>query len=316
MKRFILSLLIGTFILFGVSAQPQKSWRKMKQNINFIVASDLDKRGCYDQKVIAELMGEVAKRVKPAAIISTGDTHHGNGVKSATDDDWKERFEDIYTHPKLQIDWYATLGNHEHRGNIQGVIDYSRVNPNWNMPSPYYTKVFEKGGVTIRFVILDTPSLIEKYRKSNKYSGAGREDKSTQIEWLDSVLSQAKEDWVVVIGHHPIYADTKKSKSERSDLKSAINNTLRKYNNVEMYICGHIHNFQHLRSKSGNIDYIVNSSASESRSVKMTSRTKYCSPETGFSVIAAGKKSLALYMIDRNGNILHTVKRTNKNSSK
>ena len=311
MKRSFLTIRAIIFVTSGLFAHNPKVWRKLKQNVNFIVANDLDKGGCYDQQVIAKLMGEVAAKIKPECVIAVGDTHHGNGVKSATDDDWKERFEDIYTHPKLKIDWYAALGNHEHRGNIQGVIDYAKVNPHWNMPARYYTHVFKKGGITIRIVVLDTTSLIEKYRKSEKYPETDSEDQSIQLEWLDSTLSKAKEDWVIVFGHHPIYADTKKNKSERSDLKSAINNTLRKYNNVEMYICGHIHNFQHLRSKSksSNIDYIVNSSASESRSVKRTSRSIFCSPETGFSVITVGKKSMALHMVDKNGNILHSVKR-------
>ena len=309
MKKLFLSIIAVIVVASGATAHNPKAWRKMKQDINFIVASDLDKRNCYDQQVIAELMGEMAKKIKPKAVIVTGDAHHGNGVKSAHDDDWKERFEDIYTHPKLQIDWYSTLGNHEHRGNIQGVVDYSKVNPNWNMPAPYYTKVFTKGCVSIRFVVLDTPSLIEKYRESDKYANAGREDMSVQQEWLDKVLKGAEEDWVVVIGHHPIHADTKKSKSERTDMRKNVDNILRKHKNVEMYICGHIHNFQHLRDKGSRIDYIVNSSASEGRSVKYTKRTKYCSPETGFSVLTASKQKLMLHMIDKNGNVLHTVKR-------
>ena len=41
-----------------------------------------------------------------------------------------------------------------------------------------------------------------------------------QLAWLDSVLTTAKEDWVLVIGHHPIYADTDKSESERTDLQN------------------------------------------------------------------------------------------------
>jgi metallophosphoesterase superfamily enzyme len=309
MKKLILSIIAVIVVALGASAHNPKAWRKLKQNVNFILASDLDKRGCYDQQVIANLMGEMAKKVKPEAIFISGDAHHGNGVKSAHDDDWKERFEDIYTHPKLQIDWYSTLGNHEHRGNIQGVIDYSKVNPNWNMPAPYYTKAFKRGGVTIRFIVLDTPSLIEKYRHSKNYAAADREDKSRQLEWLDAELSKAKEDWVVVIGHHPIHADTKKSKSERTDMRNTVDKVLRRHKCVDMYICGHIHNFQHLRDKKSHIDYIVNTSASESRSVKQTKRTKYCSPSTGFSVLTASKRHLALHMIDRNGNVLHTVKR-------
>ena len=119
-------------------------------------------------------------------------------------------------------------------------------------------------------------------------------------------MSSAKEDWVIVAGHHPILADTKKSKSEREDIQKAVESILRQHSNVDMYICGHIHTFQHLRRRSTDIDYVVNASAAESRSVRMTRRTKYCSEEPGFSVITAGKKSLQVHMIDKNGNVLHT----------
>ena len=36
---------------------------------------------------------------------------------------------------------------------------------------------------------------------------------------------------------------------------------LHKYNNVAIYACGHIHNFQHIQKKGDNIDYVVNSSS-------------------------------------------------------
>ena len=40
---------------------------------------------------------------------------------------------------------------------------------------------------------------------------------------------QAKEDWVVVIGHHPIYAETSKDDSERSDMQKRLDPILRKH---------------------------------------------------------------------------------------
>jgi metallophosphoesterase superfamily enzyme len=310
MKRFFLSLIAILFIVTGTNAHNPNEFRKLKQKINFILASDLDRSGCYDQKIIADMMATVAAKIKPECIISTGDTHHGKGVKSATDTRWKSHFEDIYSHKKLQIDWMPAIGNHEYRGNVQGLLDYSKVNPRWTITDRYYTRVFKKGGVSIRFVMLDTTPLIAKYRDSQKYSDAAEQDRSDQLDWLKKVLSEAKEDWVIVAGHHPILADTKKNKSERLDMEKSVDKILRKHSNVDMYICGHIHTFQHLRRRSSNIDYVVNASAAESRSVKITSRTKFCSEEPGFSVITVGKKSLQLHMIDKNGNILHTIKRT------
>lgn len=177
------------------------------------------------------------------------------------------------------------------------------------MPERYYTEVFESKGTSVRLVVIDTTPIIDKYHKRDKYADINAQDKEQQLEWLDSVLSKANEDWVVVVGHHPIHADTKKNKIERTDMRNTVDKVLRRHDNVAMYVCGHIHNFQHLRDKSSNIDYIVNSSAALSRSVKMTKRTIYCSHETGFSVLSANEKSLSLYMLDKNGNILHTVKR-------
>lgn len=308
MKRVLLSLVAIAFVLSGATAQTPKSWRKLKQDINFLWASDLGKNGCYDQQVIANVMGEMAKKIKPECIISTGDTHHGSGVKSVDDPRWQTNYEDIYAH--LGLDWYAVLGNHEYRGDSQAMIGYNQVNPSWNVPARYYTMVFAKGGVTIRFVMLDTTPMIEKYRTDDKYPDARYQDYKTQLAWLDKTLSEATEDWVVVAGHHPIHAYTKKSKQEREDMRSTVNEILLRHNNVAMYLCGHIHSFQHLRDKNSNIDYVINSSASLSRDVKPTKRTIYCSPEAGFSVISASKSTLCVHMIDKNGNVLNTVKRT------
>lgn len=310
MKKSLLSIIAILFVASGAFAHNPKAWRKLRQDINIFWASDLDRGGCFDQQVIANLMGEMAGKIKPECIISTGDTHHGNGVKSATDDDWQEHLIEMYNHRNLaKLDWWAVTGNHEYRGNSQALIDYSKVNPHWRMPAKYYTMVFKKGGATIRFVMLDTTPLIDRYRESNKYPDAKHQDKEAQLEWLDKVLSEATEDWVIVAGHHPVYADTKKPKIERDDMKKAINSTLRKHK-VAMYICGHIHSFQHIRRKGYDIDYLVNSSASWARDVKKTKDMQYCSNEAGFSVITASKKRLSVHMIDKNGNILHTVNKT------
>ncbi len=310
MKKLLLSIIAILFVASGAFAHNPKAWRKLRQDINIFWASDLDRGGCFDQQVIANLMGEMAGKIKPECIISTGDTHHGNGVKSTTDDDWQEHLIEMYNHRNLaKLDWWAVTGNHEYRGNSQALIDYSKVNPHWRMPAKYYTMVFKKGGATIRFVMLDTTPLIEKYRESNKYPDARHQDKEAQLEWLDKVLSEATEDWVIVAGHHPVYADTKKPRIERDDMKKAINSILRKHK-VAMYICGHIHSFQHIRRKGYDIDYLVNSSASWARDVKKTKDMQYCSNEAGFSVITASKKRLSVHMIDKNGNILHTVNKT------
>ena len=297
--------------VWAVFAQGPSEWKALEKPLNFYLANDLGRNGYYDQKPIAELMGQMAENVDIEAVVAAGDVHHFEGVRSVNDPLWMTNYELVYSHPELMIPWYPILGNHEYRGNTQAVLDYSQVSARWEMPARYYTKVLENDDITVRLVMIDTAPLLDKYRKdTEKYPDACKQDMDKQLAWLDSVLTSAKEDWVLVVGHHPIYADTDKNDSERLDMEKRVDSILRKHNNVNMYLCGHIHNFQHVRVPGSNIDYITNTSGSLSRKVNPIEGTVFCSPEPGFSIVSADKKTLELRMIDKQGNVLHTVKRS------
>ena len=303
----LLSAALALVCAFSVAAQDKIE----KGDINLIVVSDLGRNGYYDQKGVASTMGLVAEKIGPDAVLALGDTHHYEGVQSVSDPLWMTNYELIYSHPELMVHWYPVCGNHEYRGSTQAVLDYSAISRRWDMPARYYTKVFgDKDEATVRIVFIDTAPLIDKYRKNNAtYPDACRQDPEAQLEWLDKTLADATEDWVVVVGHHPIYAFTDKPDSERSDLQKRVDPILRKHK-ADMYICGHIHNFQHVRVPGSNIDYITNTSGSLSRKVNPIEGTVFCSPEPGFSIVSADKKTLELRMIDKQGNVLHTVTRS------
>ena len=163
--------------------------------------------------------------------------------------------------------------------------------------------------MTIRLVFIDTAPLIDKYREENdKYPDVCKQDMQRQLDWIDSVLTVNKATWTVVMGHHPMYAQTSKDDIERENLQERLNPILKKHH-VDMYIAGHIHNFQHIRQKDSDIDYIVNSSASLSRNVEPMDGTVFCSSATGFSVCSASATDLKLYMLDKDGKVLHVVER-------
>ena len=291
MKKIFLLLFVA--LLGNLATAQITDYSVFDKKFNFYVANDLGRNGYYDQKTIAELMGVMAE----------------NGVRSVNDPLWMTNYELIYSHPELMIDWFPLLGNHEYRGNTQAVQDYSNVSRRWTMPARYYTKTFADKDMTIRVVWIDTAPLIDKYRNEKEtYPDACKQDYQQQLAWIDSVLTSAKEDWIIVAGHHPIYAETPKDESERLDMQARLDPILRKHK-VDMYICGHIHNFQHVRVPGSNIDYITNSSGSLSRKVKPIEGTVFCSPASGFSIVSANKKTLELRMIDKDGNVLHTVTR-------
>lgn len=303
-RRILFAVVI---LLSGFSAWSQT--KIQKGDLNFIVANDLGRNSYYEQKAVAATMGEVAEQLGPDAVLALGDIHHYGGVQSVSDPLWYTNYELIYSHPELMVNWYPICGNHEYRGNTQAVVDYSNVSRRWCMPSRYYTKVFEDNGTTIRIVFLDTAPLIGKYRKkTDTYPDAALQNPQEQLQWLEKTLSEASEDWIVVVGHHPIYADTDKSESERTDMQRNVDTILRKHN-VDMYICGHIHNYQHIRRQDSSIDYVVNTSASLTRKPGKTPDTKFCSDAPGFSVLTADSHSLRLNLLDKDGMVIYTVER-------
>ena len=310
LRKNIITLFMALAVVAVSFAQTPESWKALEKPLNFYLANDLGRNGYYDQKPIAELMGNMAETVDIECVIAAGDIHHFEGVRSVNDPLWMTNYELIYSHPELMIPWYSILGNHEYRGSTQAVMDYSTISARWNMPDRYYTFAMENDGVTVRFVMVDTAPLLDKYREdTEKYPDACKQDMDKQLEWIDSVLTAAKEDWVLVVGHHPIYAETGKDESERLDLQKRLDSILRKHKNVDMYLCGHIHNFQHIRKDDSKIDYVVNTSGSLSRKVKPIDGTKFCSSDTGFSLICADKKEINLHMINKEGKVIYTVSR-------
>ncbi len=307
------TLLVTAVILFGLSAGAQihEDWQELKAPVNLIVANDLGRNGYYEQKPIAELMGDMGEIIGPDAVIALGDVHHFEGVQSIDDPLWMTNYETIYSHPELMIDWFPICGNHEYRGNTQAVLDYSNVSRRWNMPAKYYSKTFRGKGTSMKVIFLDTTPIIDKYFNDKEgYPDASGQDVNAQLQWLDKELANATEDWIIVAGHHPIYADTPKDDSERKDMQSKVDAIIKKHN-VDMYICGHIHNFQHI--KRNGIDYIVNSSGSLSREkVNTIDGTVFTSGSAGFSMIGADNTKLTLSMIDNNGNVIHKVERSKK----
>ncbi len=314
LKKHLLSValvLAASLIATSLQAQNPEAWEKLKADINLYMANDLGRNGYYQQRPIAELMGTMAETIGPECVIAAGDIHHFNGVASTSDPLWMTNYETIYAHPELMLDWFPILGNHEYRGNTQAVLDYAKVSRRWMMEDRYYTRTFTDDSTSLRVIFIDTTPLISRYQEdSDTYPDACKQDAQKQLAWLDATLRDAKEDWVIVVGHHPIYAETSKSDTERADMQRLVLPILKKYGNVDIYACGHIHNFQHIRMPGDNIDYVVNSSASLSRKVSETTGTVFCSPVEGFSIFAANKNNLKMYMIDASGNVLHTIEKS------
>ena len=306
MKRIFLWLL-PIVILSGINAQ-----NKSESEIKFIVASDMGRLGDSEQKTIAGLMARCVDEYDIDFIAVAGDPIHDNGVVSVDDEEWNVKIENIYNDPVLHsIPWYIVSGNHEYNGNVQAILDYSEVSVRWQAPARYFSmrKHIKEGDNEkyVLFVFIDTTPLIDKYRsiddKETKYSDAGEQCMETQLVWLDSVLVTSNDLWKIVIGHHPVYAKTNKSKSERTDMQARVGTILEKHN-VDFYICGHIHNFQHINPEGSNVNYIVNSSASQSRPIHKIDEVAgvlFTNPDPGFTIFTVSEEEVRFFFVNHKG---------------
>jgi len=312
------SLLIAFVLLINVSTSLFAQATVAKKPVvvdysgyNFIIANDLGRNGYFDQKQIAATMGTMAENVDVKFVVAAGDIHHFNGVASVSDPLWMTNYELIYSHPSLMLDWYPICGNHEYRGNTQAVLDYSKISRRWVMPSRYYTMVKKVDkNTSIRLVFIDTTPLIDKYRNdSANYPDAYKQDYKAQLHFIDSVLAVSTEKWKIVIGHHPVYAQTKKEDTERSDIQARLDPILRKYK-VDFYVCGHIHNFQHIKQADSPVNYFVNSSASGARPVEAITGTQFCSNKSGFAICSTTDNAFMLSFIDATGKAIYSYSKT------
>jgi len=280
---------------------PEKSY-------NFFVIGDWGRSGEYNQKETGEQMNNYAEEFHPKFIISTGDNFYENGVASIDDPQWNSSFENVYSGANLQRDWYVILGNHDYRGNPQAEIDYSKKSRRWNMPSRYYSMVEKiNDSVSILFVYLDTNPFIAKYqKKKERYADLGTQDTTKQLKWLDELLSNSKEKWKVVIGHHPVYS-TGSEHGNTEEMLAVLKPRLEKYK-VDLYLAGHEHDLQHQKPE-GTVDYIVSGAGSSTRPTSKKEMTKFAEAVSGFAAFTCTSDSLTTYFINYKGDNIYSYSR-------
>jgi tartrate-resistant acid phosphatase type 5 len=279
---------------------------------NFIIVSDWGRNGIADQQEVADQMAKTADSANVEFIATCGDNFQINGVASAQDPLWMVNFENVYKGNSLQVEWFPVMGNHDYKGNPQAEIDYSKISRRWRMTDRNYT--FTKkinDSISARFIFIDTPPLIDEYRNNpEEYPDAIKQNADKEIKWLKDVLANSKEQWKIVFGHHPVYSASRKHGNTK-EMISRVKPLLEQYN-AQFYICGHDHDFQHLREEGGNVDYIVTGTGSETRPSSSNEMSLFSKSEPGFSVVSLKADSLRICFVGTNGNIVYSFVKSYK----
>ena len=197
----------------------------------------------------AEVAGAMARRHREEPFnlgLTLGDNFYRCGVRSVEDKKWKTRWEDLYT--PLGIRFYATLGNHDyghpvaicplHSASPAAQVARTRVSASWRMPARYYT--FAAGPA--RFFAIDT----EGWSKA-------------QFQWIQAALAAAAGEpgieWRIVYGHHPMFSSGLHANERRIGLLRRQLLPVLQAARVDLYLAGHDHGLEHLRSDG--MDFLI-----------------------------------------------------------
>ena len=293
----------------GSSKQTVSLVKKYNGEFNLFVISDWGWSGNKQQQIVADGMAIQAKKMNPQFIVSCGDNFQIAGVTSTNDPLWKSNFEKVYTQKSLQVDWFPVLGNHDYRGSTQAQIDYSKISTRWKMEDHYYTFVRKiNDSISARFIFIGTPPLIEHYHTRSGYPDVAVQDTAKQIQWLNDVLANSKEQWNIVFGHHPVYSASK-THGNTAEMIQRVKPLLEKYH-AQFYFCGHDHDFQHLREKGKNVEYVVTGTGGVPRPSAMDKHSLFSNSTAGFSEVTFHADSIRVIFMGANGVPQYAIERS------
>ncbi|WP_123985360.1 metallophosphoesterase [Taibaiella soli] len=303
--RNLLPALAGA-AFFTACHSTNKTAHQSKDGFSFFVLGDWGNKGGGSQIPVANEMITQSAAYKPSMILTVGDNFYEDGVKDLQDEHWQLSYENVYKDLTKKCAWYVALGNHDYRGNVDAELQYHTVNPNWNMPARYYTFVKNiSDKVKVRFIVLDTDPYADSYYTDPKYKGVfAGQDTAAQTRWVKETLAASKEQWKIVIGHHPVYC-LKPKAGEIESLKKAMEPLFKEYG-VQAYICGHDHIMQY-HTPAGKTGYIISGAGAKPtpKEKQKESFTAFTAGVPAFTAITMTEKELQFNFIDTTGTIVY-----------
>lgn len=131
-----------------------------------------------------------------------------------------------------------------------------------------------------------------------------REDPSDldQLDWIDSISYSISTPWKIMIGHPPLYSYG--YHGEDILMQDLLENVLEE-SDIDLYISGHDHDLQHLKS-DGITNFFISGSAAKTRDTDTGELSLFSSSEHGFLTIQLSRHILHSYFINKEGEVIYS----------
>lgn len=221
--------------------------------VNLLVVGDWGEASYARARVAGAMSDYAAGLPSPLdAVLLVGDNFY-HRLTGADDPQWS-LFEDGFDKQRLNVPFYASLGNHDYAGDTKAYeLAYPLRHPmsRWKMPAPWYRVDLPKERPLVTVFMLD----------SNRRK-MGEEEFAAQMQWLESELAKPRDTvWTVVCAHYPLFT------SGRTKIDPVLlerwGRLLREHR-VDFYLAGHDHHMEHLVPPGYDTQFIISGGGGKS----------------------------------------------------
>lgn len=260
-----------------------------KGGISFVAFGDQGTGRIYQKKVSQQLMAFCHQRKCDFAVL-LGDNFYFRGVKDINDPMFKRAFEEPYG--GLNNVFYPTLGNHDHLGNIQAQINYSRVNPRWHMPDRNYSHVHPKGTEKplVEFFVIDSENFTQ-------------DDEA----WLKQALNLSKATWKILSLHHPLISNGRHGDDSARIARRLVPLICGK---IDLILSGHDHSKEHLVGRLHGCELnqiVLGTGGAFLHNISPDSRTRYAVKSFGFGWFQVNPTEIYFEFVNEKGLVEYTA---------
>ena len=216
------------------------------QELNFLAMGDWGE-GKPAQKTVAETMARyvTSRHARFAGLLTAGDNFYVP-VSGTHDPVWQTLFEKMYDPIRLDFPFYVSLGNHDYdQKKYRWELAYSLEFPQsrWKLPSRWYRLDFPRENSLLTVMMLDSD---HDFMTAN--------DWRQEREFLEQQLARPRAPWTMCVAHHPLFSNG--LVGQNGLLQKDWGELFKKYD-VDLYLCGHDHNLQHLEIAGWKTSFVI-----------------------------------------------------------
>jgi len=239
------------------------------------------------------------KTQRPDAVLLLGDNFYVK-LTGITDPRIQEFFEQTYDRTRLNVPFYAVMGNHDYSNvNVPIEMDYARKNDTrLKIPSRWYRLDLPAEKPVATILMLDScapPTLMSQT------------DWDAENKWIAAELAKPHAAWLICCAHHDIFGNG--SHGDNGVLMTTWGKLFRQAK-IDFYICGHEHTLQHLEIADWPMSFVVaGGGGAKTKPMLKDKRGPFSSSTYGFASFRFTPDAANVDLINAAGKTIHAFTR-------